>query len=317
MLESSIAPIATPTPRREVTRALPPFSYKIPNTISEIMDAAGGSFAGHSAVSLYLSCPERSRLRSMGVERRRREKPHDESGIPDELADDPLVWGTILHALRASRLVIGHEQVMQLIARLDVCETDRIKLANMWLTYNANFPLEQEPFRYLGVEVEVISNVAPEGAKEALRSVRYDSVIVVPDTEGRWAVFSLEAKSASRSGQFNEYMPQFMFQTMIWNANPHLVEQYGPMRGVVIDALIKTQVPKAERIGPKYIPKMMQQRALEYARLPEQIHYPLGPDGAFPRMLHACWGRYRPCEYIGLCHEDARGDYTVRGEEIA
>ena len=301
----------------EVTKALPAFGYEIPKSIREIV-SRGGSAAGYSAVSNYLGCPERSRLYSLGV----RPKPKAKIVSPDDDivddVEDARVWGSIIHALRATRLAYGQDRTLQLIEELDLSFEDKLKLQNIWLIYDSQFPLMEEPFKYLGVEVQVVTNIALPGAPECLRSVIYDSVIYVPDANGNNALFSFECKTSARSGenQFSQYMPQFMSQTAFWNANPYLVERYGPMRGVVIDAVIKTKVPKCERLGPKYVSTRMQQRALEYARLPESIVFPIGPDGAYPRMLHTCWGRYSPCEMIGLCHEDAHGDYVVNGENL-
>ena len=45
-----------------VTKELPPLGYKIPNSIEEIL-SGGASALGLSAVTDYLTCPERSRLR--------------------------------------------------------------------------------------------------------------------------------------------------------------------------------------------------------------------------------------------------------------
>lgn len=303
------------TPRGlAVTRALPAFGFTIPTTVAEIC-SRGGSAAGYSAISNYMACPERSRLYRLGVKPKPRAAAADDSGIPDEI-EDARVWGSIIHALRATRLAYGQERALQLIEELDLSALDKLKLKSIWLIYDSQFPLLSEPFKYLGVEVEVVSDISLPGGAPCLRSVIYDSVIVIPDGAGGQALFSFECKSAKRSGQFSEYTGQFMTQTAFWNANPHLVELYGPMKGVVIDAVIKTEVPKCERLGPRYIDSLMQRRALEYARLPESIHFPIGPDGAYPRMLHTCWGRYRPCEFINLCHEAAYGDYLINGEPI-
>lgn len=304
---------AKPRPPLEVTKVLPAFGFTIPKTVAEIC-SRGGSAAGYSAVSNYMSCPEKSRLNSLGVRPKPKLLPADDSGIPDEI-EDARTWGSIIHALRATRLAYGQERALALIEELDLAALDKLKLKSIWLIYDSQFPLLAEPFKYLGVEVEVVSDIALPGDAPRLRSVIYDSVILIPDVSGNNALFSFECKSAKRSGQFSEYTGQFMTQTAFWNANPHLVEAYGPMKGVVIDAVIKTEVPKCERLGPRYIDSLMQRRALEYARLPESVHFPVGPDGAYPRMLHTCWGRFRPCEFIGGCHEDAWGDYERLNKE--
>jgi hypothetical protein len=103
-----------------------------------------------------------------------------------------------------------------------------------------------------------------------------------------------------------------MSHVALWNSNPALVQKYGPMKGVLYDMMIKTKVPQADRHGPFYVSKLQQTRALEYLRLPEQIEFPVltsttGP--AYPRFLHSCWGRFKPCPYINLCHDNSVGEY--------
>jgi len=314
--------MSTPdVPRIMVTQTLPPqLAYKIPETVEEIL-ATGGSAMGYSAISTYLSCPERSRLRSLGV--KPKPKPSDGSGLPPELEDNALTWGSINHAIRAVRIVYGQDRALQLINELKLdkktplAESDKISLQNIWLTYEATWPLAQEPFKYLAVECEVFSDIGDGAGHPLIRSVRYDSLAYAFDAYGNPGLFSFECKTTSRAGanQYGAYSAQFYTQVAFWNANPELVRQYGPMRGVIVDGIIKTKVPKMERVE-KPVGLKAQEIAIAYARLPEKVGYPVDAEGRFPRMLHTCWGRFSPCDMIGLCHEDARGDYLIHGEPL-
>lgn len=117
--------------------------------------------------------------------------------------------------------------------------------------------------------------------------------------------------TAARGGNMKEYTGQAMAQVTLWNQCPGLVEKYGPMVGVIFDVIVKSGLPKCERLPPRYVTKMQQQRALEYLRLPNTIKYPIGADGSYPRMLHHCYDRYGACDYVDLCLEGARGEYEI------
>lgn len=290
--------------RIELTTALPPIGYTPPATIEEIM-STGGSFAGLSAVSSFLSCPEASRLRAAGVRRRKRELDLDFV----DLSEDPLGFGSLMHALRATRLMYGLQNTLGYLWTLKIDEDSRLKANNIMRLYDQSYPLGSDPFEYLGIEVEVISDIRDASStRSCIRSVRYDTVIRMKD-DG--AIFSFECKTAGRSGenQLSQYWPQAMSHTTLWNSSPEIVAKYGPMRGTIYDLWIKTEVPKCERIGPRYVSKLHQKLATDYLRLPEAVHLPISPDGSYPRFLHNCWGKFRPCEYISLCHDDARGDF--------
>jgi hypothetical protein len=104
----------------------------------------------------------------------------------------------------------------------------------------------------------------------------------------------------------------------LWNSNAALVAKYGPMKGVLYDMMIKTKVPQADRHGPFYVSKLQQTRALEYLRLPDQLAFPVltsatGPS--YPRFLHSCWGRFKPCPYVNLCHDNSVGEYEWPQEQ--
>ena len=312
----------------EMTRELPPFGYDIPTSMTEIL-TRGGSAAGNSAVQAYLSCPEYSRLRSMGVTRKRRTCVID--GIPDEL--DYLDYGSLMHALMAVRVVYGYEVAESLLDKdtgpLELCAADRLKAFHLLKTYDQTYPLNQEPFDYLGIEVEVVSDVSTiidlaRGFKgyhdgtmpPTLRTVRYDHLVRFRDDPERGiiddGIYSLETKTAARAGQMQQYLVQFAVQIAIWNSNSQLVEQYGRMRGVIPNQLVKTEVPKCERLAPVYGSSRLERLAADYLSLPDRIEYPMAFDGAYARMLHSCWGKYRPCQYIGLCWENSQGDYESR-----
>ena len=59
----------------------------------------------------------------------------------------------------------------------------------------------------------------------------------------------MERKTMARSGagSIKPYYPQGMVQMALWNANVALVQQYGPMRGVIYESLVKTKAPSVDR----------------------------------------------------------------------
>lgn len=281
--------------------------YKTPTNLKELFNTSG-SFAGYHAVSSWLECPERSRLRSMGLTPIRYFKA--------ELSD--LDYGTLLHALHAERVLNGADAAVRLLYNLTAkgpddeglipSDSDRALL--MLQAYETTYPRATDPLQYLACEAEVITDIAPQGASPILRSVRYDTVVRSGD-----ALFSLEVKSMARGGDSSvrPYFPQAYVQVAIWNANRALVEKYGEMRGVIFECLVKTQVPKVERRTPTYITKHQQQMALVYMRN-SNVHFQVEPDGTYPKMLHSCWGRWKPCEYIPFCHEQSYGEFEARKE---
>lgn len=293
---------ATRGSRREVTTALPPLSYAIPTSLEEILQGTG-SFAGYSAVSTFLECPERSRLKWRGVRKKGRREPGMELSA--------MALGSVAHALRAVRIVHGPDTQRLLLSAIapDLHPDDVQQLDFMFRVYDQLYPWGSDPWTVIGVEVEVISDVRKADAREpVLRSVRYDTVVRYPDGD----LYSFEAKTASRSGSgaLDVYNPQGMSQCALWNANEVLVRDYGEMKGVLFDHMIKTKTPSIERHGPRYFSRRQQQMALSYLRLPEHVVYPMLEDGKYPKMLHACWGRFSACEMLDLCHEDAWGDYA-------
>jgi hypothetical protein len=186
-------------------------------------------------------------------------------------------------------------------------EPDYRKASLMLRVYDDTFPEDKEPLTVLGVETTVHTNIG-EGV---LRTVRYDAIAKVgPVGEHPWEVYSLERKTDSRGGfsAMQAYTPQAAVQVALWNANDFLVKEYGPMRGIIFDVLVKTQVPRCERI-PVEIPKIQQRLALEYLRQSETVRFPVAPDGSWPKFIHTCWGRYRPCEYVPLCWEGMVNEY--------
>lgn len=313
-----------------------PLHFPVPQTMKELLDSSGSS-AGYHAVSSYLGCPERSRLRAMGLRRKQREFDLD----PDlPVALNPLGYGTLIHTLLGIRIVYGHTMAEKLLARrgseplvthdkqtiqpLGLLEEDRAKALLALRTYDATHPLAHDPWTYIGVETEVYADVGDEITGPIFRTVRYDGVVQQQDGVRGKVVLSLEHKTAARSGNMKEYTGQAMVQVSLWNACPKLVEIYGPMVGVIFDVIVKSAIPKCERLPPRYVTKRQEQRALEYLRLPEKVKYPVGADGSYPRMLHTCFDRYGACDYVDLCLEGARGEYTIvekittpaeRGEE--
>ena len=292
------------------TTELPPVKFEIPSSFRDALARSSGSSAGYSAISDWLTCPERSRLRALGVRRR-----PTEYGAGDEL--NPLDFGTLCHLLRAIRIVHSHAAVEATLDwwRHEIPSTSWQKARLLFRTYESIFPGGQDGFEYLGVELDVRTNVAPGGAAPIIRTVRYDSVIRVPGVGGAPSeLFSFEAKTMGRKGKssIDPYMGQAMTQFAIWNSNPALVEKYGRMAGVIFDCLVKTNVPDVERYGPIYFGRVHQRLATQYLALPDNGNAVFGrlPDGTYPKMLHACWGRWAPCDYIAGCHEESWGEYV-------
>jgi hypothetical protein len=303
----------------KVTKTLPPISFPIPRSIEELLETEA-SFAGYHAVSTYLGCPERSRLRALGVRR----KPHAyqirEPGDPMSL--DALSFGQVIHTLLAIRVIYGQRVAERLLLRderpeepavkpLALMEEDRAKALLMLRTYDATFPLDADlaMYRYVGIETPIVADVSEAQDGTCLRTARYDAVIQQDDPVRGRVVYSLEHKTAARGGQMREYTPQAMVQVALWNSLPTLVAEYGPMVGVIFDVLVKQVVPRVERLAPRYITKKQSALAIEYLRLPEKIQFPMNADGSYPRLLNECYGRYSPCDYVDLCLEGAWGEY--------
>lgn len=274
-------------------------------TFADVLRHSSASAAGFHANSEWLTCPERMRLKALGVERR-----PDYSSSLDEL--NALDFGTLLHELLALRVLYGHSAAVQELLnwRVDVGEKSYAQAALILGVYEQTFPEAQEPLRVLAVEAEVVSDLS--GLK---RTVRYDGVVQAQTPGGSWELYSLERKTMSRGGHsaLFPYYPQGMTQVALWNANPSLVELYGEMKGVIYESIVKTKMPSIDR-APVYFTRRQQRMAVDYMRYSEDgtVRYNVGADGAYPRMLHACWGRFAPCPYIGLCHDELVGDYQMK-----
>lgn len=302
------------------TTELPQISYTIPTTVEEILEG-GSSSAGMSAVTGFLTCPEASRLRGAGVKRKQETfddglRLHDLSEATD--------FGSVAHAVRAIRICYGQNAALGFINNLNLTEEARIKLQTMFLVYDSIFPLDAEPFRYIGVETEIVTDIGDGNGGPCLRTVRYDSLVYYSPgghtTPGAEGIYSFECKTSSRADQsaLAAYTPQRMSHVALWNSNDALVQKYGPMRGVLYDVMVKTKIPQADRHGPFYVSRLHQQRAVEYLRLPNQLALPVlttatGPS--YPRFLHSCWGRFKPCPYINLCHDNSVGEYEWPQEQ--
>lgn len=297
------------------TRELPRPSGLIPPSFRDALKSSRGSAAGYSAVSEWLTCPEKSRLRAKGVRRR-----GDNAGLESDSLTD-LAFGTLCHLLREIRVVHGHDAMEAALDgwRHEIPSESWLKARYLFRTYESLFPRATDSFEYIGVESEVVTDVgrALKLGKSIMRTVRYDTVVRVPGVGGAPAeLFSFECKTMSRSGQssINPYMPQAMCQVALWNSNPAMVEKYGRMAGIIFDCLVKTQTPDVQRYGPIYFGRVHQKLALEYLALAESGGVTFGVQGGemgphFPRMLHSCWGRWRPCDYMAGCHDDAWGEY--------
>lgn len=303
-------------------------SFAWPTSLQSIWEGHHGSAMGFHAVSDALNCPTRRLLYRSGVRRKGSESMFNDKGVLDKKA-----YGTLIHALLAIRVIYGPDATRRLLIESDESVLagdhslwkrgdvgkdlpieDLVKSHTILKVYDQEHPLlgacVEKAFRYLCIEHEVMTDIGDGHGGSCLRTVIYDAVVQPHDQK---IVFSLEKKTTSRSGSgaMDVYMPQFATQCALWNANPALVEKYGPMVGVIPDTIVKTAVPKAERHLPRYISRFMQHVITGYMRLPDQIRYPPGQMGygGYPQMLHACWGRFDPCDYIGLCWEGLAGDY--------
>lgn len=284
-----------------VTTELPPLTYQIPEDLGSILSSSP-STQGYSAVSSYLTCPERSRLWASGLRRKTRKL----EGAIHSL--DAKGYGSLIHTLLAIRVVHGTEVMGQALEWYGQRMTieDRTKAYNLIMTYDSVYPLDAEPFKYLGVEVDVFTEVN-EGI---VRSVRYDALVQYPGQ----GVASLEHKTSSRAGRaaLEVYFGQFYTQMAVWNMNKPLVDKYGPMLCIIGDQLVKTVTPQVERHSVPF-GKHHLKLVREYLSLPDSVRFPKNPDGSYPKMLHACWGKFEPCPFIGLCHEDLQNDYERSG----
>ena len=277
---------------------------------ADVLASSSGSAAGFHANSEWLTCPENARLRALGIKFRGFESSRYEN---TEL--NALDFGTLMHALLAFRVWYGHDAAMQQLDfwRQEIGES-YVKASLMLGTYEQTFPQAMESLTFLGVECEVITNIrmGDNDPRPCLRTVRYDAVVLVRAAEdGVPQLYSLERKTMARSGGTTAYSGQGMVQMMLWNNNAALVAKHGPMRGVIFEALVKTKNPSVDRI-PAYFAPSQQDLAREYMRHSEsgRVQFKALPDGTYPKMLHACWGRWRPCDYISGCHEQSWGDYV-------
>lgn len=348
IVEMRAGQLVSSHPAPTTTTCLFPLCWPLYDSLDKILDTSASPLGFHK-VSDFLSCPEHSRLRGLGVQ----PKDYNEGkstldGGPMPL--DHLSYGTLIHYLLAARVVHGMDRVLGLLKGTLPCDPatgetrlmalsdqlhmdDALKVEEMLKTYDRAWRIEVRPnnwsgehtlvgtFEYLGVECLVTTRIAiAKGGIPILRQARYDAVIRMRNAAGEFVVYSLEHKTSSRGGQYAmlSYTPQFWSQVAIWNANPALVARYGKMVGVIPDVLIKTTVPSCERENPRFVSELQSKRAIEYLMLPETVRFPVAPDGSYPRCLHICWGgKYRPCEYIDLCHEGAVGAYEPESASVA
>lgn len=277
----------------------------------DILSKSSASAAGFHANSEWLTCPERMRLKSLGVEKRPSEETQTELNALD--------FGTLIHELLALRVLHGHEATVRELDswRGEIGDQSYMQAALILGVYETTFPLATEALDVIAVEAEVITDIRMGENDEhpCFRTVRYDGVAYASTPGGSKELFSLERKTMSRSGynSLSPYYPQGMTQVALWNANPALVTKYGPMKGVIYESIVKTKLPSMDRQAV-YFTMRQQKMAVEYLRYSENqmVRYAQAKDGSFPRMLHACWGRFAPCPYMSLCHDEIVGDYQLK-----
>jgi hypothetical protein len=277
-------------------------------TFGELLKNGGASAAGFHAVSSWLTCPEKSRLKALGLKRR---SELFSPAFPSTKLN-ALDFGSLVHALLAVRASwpSKHEAAVAVLERWrpEIPPESWLQAAQLLAVYDQTFPEGDDPVTFLGVEVPIATRV-----KDTVRTVRYDGLIYLRAVEsGQPELYALERKTSSRSGSgvINSYSPQAMVQIALWNSNAALVERYGRMMGVIFELLVKTKSPTCDRVPMYYSPEQ-ERLALEYLALPEHlVRFGTLPDGTYPKMLHACWGKYAPCEYIGLCHDGMVNEYV-------
>lgn len=295
----------------EASHVLPPFGFGVNNrrTLREVLESSASSAAGLSATTSYIGCPRYSELRALGVRHR---PTNAELEGPVELP--AMYFGTMMHALRSERLLYGPQAHYQLLEfwRPELDLSDYLKALGIWQTYDAMFPWGRDPFEYLGVECEVRTPLKLWNGQWVIKTVRYDSVIRYPQ-DG--SVFSFECKTSAKGGQgaLRPYLVQGMTHSGLWNANPWLVGKYGRMQGSLFDLLVKTKEPDADRI-PEYFSRHQQERALLFMVAPQQsVHFVRSPiDGKLPELFGNCFGHWRPCDFVPLCHDQSYGAYQYK-----
>lgn len=294
-----------------VTRWLPPLGYGVDHlrqSLWEMLDSSSGSAIGQSAVSDWVGCPEYSRLKSLGVEN----KPSNAQAAGEIFDLEPMSFGTMMHALRAMRLLYGNDQMFALLERWrpDLTDDDYLLAKMLWRVYDTVYPMAGDAvFEVLGVECEVRTALPTWDGRRVIRTVRYDTVIRYPQSG---ELFSFECKTMARSGRgtLRTYYKQGASQMALWNANQEMVGRYGPMSGVLYDCLVKTKNPSVDRI-PEYFSRVHQQLARKYLVSPEQsVIYMKDPEtGRYPQNLNHCYQFFRPCQYVDLCWEGSFGAY--------
>lgn len=287
---------------------LPPYGFGMNNRrkLHDVIQYSGGSAAGLSATTAFIGCPRYSELKALGV--RPKSEGEELQGVRDLI---PTEFGTMMHALRAERFVYGPQWMYWLLGQWqsELTNYDFWKAYQIWQLYDQVFPYGMDPFEILGVEVEVRTPLRLWNGSYVVKTVRYDTVIRYAGTRD---VYSFECKTMSKSGEsvLRPYFVQGMTHAGLWNANPWLVSKYGQMRGSIFDCLVKTKEPDVDR-RPMYWTTYQQQRALLYLCSPQQsVHFVRSPvDGKMPEMYGHCYGHWSPCQYIGICHEQAFGMY--------
>lgn len=291
--------------------------FDIPPSFREMIDSGSASAAGYHAVSQWLTCPEKSRLHAIGIQRLGKGREASEFWEDAEL--NALDYGSLIHCLRAIRIVYGHERMLIVLYnwRGELPPKSYLKALLGFQVYEQMFPRNPDKFTYLSAENIVYSDVGGG----IVRTVRYDAIVSAQteDDPNAHGVYSFELKTAARTGGLSAYMPQAMVQQAVWNANAELVAAHGPMLGVIFDVMVKTKLPTVER-DVFLFTKEQEKMALEYMGYPESpfgVQYKLLPDGTFPKMLHACWDRWGVCTYKDLCHDDMRGSYVWKQSGVS
>ena len=297
----------------EITSELFPICYPIPKDLDEIFQSSATSH-GYHAVATYYKCPQLSEYKKKNI------KPQRELDFDPTVELKGMFFGTLMHCLLSVRVVYGQDWVEHLLSEdhsigKHLHELTRTQALNIIKLYNKTFPFDIEAgsFKYIGVEAAIQSNIYSDipNHEPRYRTVRYDKI--VQDVHKK-EVYSMDHKTTTRGGAYMllGYTDQFWTQCAIWNSNRSLVEKYGPMRGVIPDAIITTKIPRCERPRIIYMTERYHALALEYLRGIDRFSYPVNEDGSRLHMLHTCFGgTYGPCQYTLMCHDGASPIETI------
>jgi hypothetical protein len=187
-----------------------------------------------------------------------------------------------------------------------------VKAHNAYWDTGWRDPMWAEP---IAVEKFVRVVIAPirKSLPDAVFTTRID--LVAKKKKGQ--IIPVDHKSASKDGDSSiEFGMSGQFLGMLagWPKG------YGKRPGfVMVNKLVKTNVPKFERIPIPFTDRMIEQWKRDMAHLgADLIRYE--KEKYFPRHRASCIGRFGACDFYGLCHAGAGASSSYRipeGTDIA